>query len=119
MRYGEAMTLPAPGDDGADGDDEEASPDDDVVVELGDTLDLHHFRPSEVGALVPDFVEDARARGYGEVRIIHGKGTGTLRRRVHALLERSPHVASFRLADDRGHWGATVVTLRPTEPSDR
>lgn len=100
-------------------DDEEGSPEDVQVVELGDTLDLHQFRPSDVGDLVPDFVEDARAKGFAEVRIIHGKGTGSLRRSVHALLERSPHVASFRLADDRRHWGATVVTLRPKEPSDR
>lgn len=100
-------------------DDEEGSPEDVQVVELGDTLDLHQFRPSDVGELVPDFVEDARAKGFAEVRIIHGKGTGSLRRSVHALLERSPHVASFRIADDRSHWGATVVTLRPKEPSDR
>jgi dsDNA-specific endonuclease/ATPase MutS2 len=95
--------------------DEDASPDDIAVVELGDTLDLHHFRPSDVGDLVPDFVEDARAKGFTEVRIIHGKGTGTLRRRVHALLDRSPHVASYKLADDRSHWGATVVQLNPPD----
>lgn len=106
MRYGQVM-------------DEEGNEEDVPVVELGDTLDLHQFRPSDVRDLVPDFVEDARAKGYTEVRIIHGKGTGSLRRSVHALLERSPHVASFRLADDRSHWGATVVTLRPKEPSDR
>jgi dsDNA-specific endonuclease/ATPase MutS2 len=85
------------------------------VVELGDTLDLHQFRPSDVGDLVPDFLEDARAKGFTVVRIIHGKGTGTLRRTVHALLERSPHVESFGLADDRSGWGATVVTLKPSD----
>lgn len=102
-------------------EDEEGSPEEMQVVELGDTLDLHHFRPSDVRELVPDFVEDARAKGYTEVRIIHGKGTGSLRKSVHALLERSPHVASFRLADDRSHWGATIVTLHPRElsPPDR
>ena len=108
MRYGEAMTA---GED----DDEEASPDDVQVVELGDTLDLHQFRPSDVGELVPDFLEDARAKGHAEVRIIHGKGTGSLRRSVHALLERSPHVVSYKLADDRSHWGATVVVLKPSD----
>jgi dsDNA-specific endonuclease/ATPase MutS2 len=104
-----------------DRDDEEGSPDEVAVIELGDTLDLHHFRPSDVRDLVPDFVEDARAKGYAEVRIIHGKGTGSLRRSVHALLERSPHVASFRLADDRSAWGATIVTLHPSviDPPDR
>jgi dsDNA-specific endonuclease/ATPase MutS2 len=96
-------------------DEEDASPDDVQVVELGDTLDLHQFRPSDVRDLVPDFVEDARAKGFTEVRIIHGKGTGALRASVHALLGRSPHVASFRLADDRSHWGATIVTLKPSD----
>lgn len=96
-----------------DDEDEGASPDDVAVIELGDTLDLHHFRPSDVGDLVPDFLEDARGKGYTEVRIIHGKGTGSLRRSVHALLDRSPHVASYKLADDRSHWGATVIQLNP------
>jgi dsDNA-specific endonuclease/ATPase MutS2 len=103
MRYGRQV------------DDDEGSPEDVLVVELGDTLDLHQFRPSDVGDLVPDFLEDARAKGYAEVRIIHGKGTGSLRRSVHALLDRSPHVASYKLADDRSHWGATVVALNPPD----
>jgi dsDNA-specific endonuclease/ATPase MutS2 len=93
--------------------------DDVVVVELGDTLDLHHFKPSDVKELVPDFLDDAAAKGYAEVRIIHGKGTGALRRGVHALLERHPRVASFRTADDRSAWGATIVVLRPPEPSQQ
>lgn len=95
-----------------DGDEGDFDPDAPVVVELGDTLDLHHFRPADVKDLVPDFVDDAAAKGYAQLRIIHGKGTGALRRTVHALLERHPRVESFRLADDRGGWGATVVVLR-------
>jgi len=105
-----------PADDDA-GDDADADPDAPVIVELGDTLDLHAFRPADVRTLVPDFVDDAAARGLTEIRIIHGKGTGALRRSVHALLERHPLVAAFRLADDRGGWGATVVTLRPGGPA--
>jgi dsDNA-specific endonuclease/ATPase MutS2 len=47
------------------------------------------------------------------VRVIHGKGTGTLRATVHALLQRSPLVASFRSGDEHsGSWGATIVTLK-------
>ena len=82
-----------------------------VALEIGDELDLHSFRPEEVAELVPDYLAEAAARGFREVRIIHGKGRGTLRRIVHAALERSLHVASFEAAD-RGGWGATLVRLK-------
>ena len=94
-------------DDGPDEDDELPP------AELGDELDLHTFRPSDVGELVPDYLEEAVARGFREVRIVHGKGTGVLRTRVHAILEKHPLVESFRLAGDRaGGWGATLVVLK-------
>jgi dsDNA-specific endonuclease/ATPase MutS2 len=83
-----------------------------VEVELGDVLDLHTFAPRDVKALVTDYLELAAKGGYAEVRIIHGKGTGTLRRLVHSVLEKHTRVAGFRLAGDASGWGATVVTLR-------
>ncbi len=77
-------------------------------------LDLHTFRPADLGELIPAYLEQCRARGISEVRIIHGKGTGTLRTTVHALLRRSPLVATFRSGDEHtGSWGATIATLRP------
>jgi dsDNA-specific endonuclease/ATPase MutS2 len=76
-------------------------------------LDLHTFRPSDLGELIPAYLGECATRGFREVRIIHGKGTGTLRTTVHALLRRSPLVESFRLGEERsGSWGATLVTLR-------
>jgi DNA-nicking Smr family endonuclease len=76
-------------------------------------LDLHTFRPSDVGKLIPAWLAECAAHGLREVRIVHGKGTGTLRTTVHALLRRSPLVQSFRLGDEHsGSWGATLVTLR-------
>ncbi len=83
-----------------------------VELPIDGTLDLHTFRPAEVRELVVDYLKECRDRGILEVRIIHGKGTGALRRTVHAVLARTPEVSSFRLADDNvGGWGATVVTL--------
>jgi len=98
-------------DDDSD-EDEPFDPEAPVIIELGDTLDLHHFRPGEIKDLIPDFLDDAATKGYAEVRIIHGKGTGALRRGVHAILDRHPRVASYRQADDRSAWGATIVVLK-------
>ena len=83
-----------------------------IRLPIDGTLDLHAFRPGEVKHLVPDYLEECRRRGILQVRIIHGKGTGTLRRTVHAILDRLEGVASYRLAgEDAGSWGATLVTL--------
>jgi dsDNA-specific endonuclease/ATPase MutS2 len=92
-----------------------AAADEDTPVSLPITgeLDLHTFRPQDIGELIPAYLDECAARGFREVRVIHGKGTGTLRTTVHALLRRLPQVASFRLGDEHsGSWGATIVTLR-------
>ena len=48
------------------------------------------------------------------MRIVHGKGTGTLRSTVHALLKRSLLVQSFHTGDERtGSWGATTRKRAP------
>ena len=77
------------------------------------TLDLHLFKPAEVGDLVPGYLDECRKRGILQVRIVHGKGTGQLRERVHAILHRIPGVVAFGLApENMGGWGATVVKLK-------
>ena len=87
-----------------------------VELPIDGTLDLHTFQPREVKDLVPHYLAECRERGILEVRIIHGKGKGVLRDTVHALLARTPGVSGFMLAgDQRGAWGATVVTLSPRE----
>jgi dsDNA-specific endonuclease/ATPase MutS2 len=94
--------------DGADGENEE-----DVVWEITDVIDLHTFAPRDVASLVPDYIDECVARGFRQVRIIHGKGTGTLRRIVQAALDRHDAVESYALADEsRGGWGATVAQLK-------
>jgi DNA-nicking Smr family endonuclease len=90
--------------------------DEDMPLELpiDGVLDLHTFQAREVKDLIPDYLAACQERGILQVRIIHGKGTGTLRRTVHAILARLPEVASFGLAkEDAGGWGATMVTLVP------
>ena len=83
-----------------------------VELPIDGCLDLHTFSPREIGSLVPDYLEECRARGILDVRIVHGKGTGMLRESVHAILRRLPAVEAFRLADETaGGWGATIVRL--------
>lgn len=110
---GEAAGAALPLRDGTPPDDDDAPFEDAVEVPIDGTLDLHAFRPSEVGALVPDFIEACAEHGISELRIVHGKGTGALRRSVEAMLARHPRVLSFRPAsEDGGGWGATLVSLK-------
>jgi DNA-nicking Smr family endonuclease len=91
----------------------EADPNEPVRIPITGELDLHTFRPAEVASLLESYFAECQRAGLREVRVIHGKGTGTLRSTVHSCLQRRPEVASFRLGDERsGGWGATLVTLR-------
>jgi len=76
-------------------------------------LDLHAFKPNEINSLIPEYITECINRNIVEIRIIHGKGKGVLRRGVHAILERDPRVISFEIAKDRSSWGATIVHLTP------
>ena len=88
-------------------------PDDPVEFPINGELDLHTFRPSDVGELVPDYIEACLERGITRVRIIHGKGIGTLRETVHVILRRHPRVIRFELAGpSEGGWGATIAHLK-------
>ena len=88
--------------------------DEPVEVPIDGVLDLHTFHPREVKDLVPEYLEECRKRGILQVRIIHGKGTGTLRQIVHSLLEKNPLVVRYKTADlGGGGWGSTEVELKP------
>jgi len=93
---------------------DEADNEEAVRIPIDGVLDLHHFHPREVKELVPAYLQECRSRGILQVRIIHGKGVGTLRRAVAAVLARLPYVQCVRPADESaGGWGATLVELAP------
>ena len=84
-----------------------------VEVPIDGTLDLHTFQPRELKTLLPDYFQACRDRGIHNVRVVHGKGTGALRRSVHALLDRMEGIESYRLGGmGEGSWGATLVVLK-------
>jgi DNA mismatch repair protein MutS2 len=85
--------------------------------------DLEAVAPSElmlIGKRVEEgleeldrFLDEAAVAGLGEVRVVHGHGTGRLRKAVRAFLTRHPHVRRHRQGKPgEGGDGATVVTLR-------
>ena len=84
-----------------------------VILPIEDSLDLHPFAPRDVRSVVDEYLRQAAARGFAEVRLIHGKGTGTQRAIVRSVLAEHPHVQRFFDGPpERGGWGATVVVLK-------
>ncbi len=66
-----------------------------VTVPIEDALDLHPFAPREIPSVVESYLEGAVEAGFREVRLIHGRGQGVQRRRVHEALAASPLVDRF------------------------
>lgn len=86
--------------------------DEPVELPIDGILDLHHFKPSDLGDLIPDYLTECLKKDIRSVRIIHGKGKGVLRRTVHSILDKDDRVQSYRLSGDRSSWGATLVELK-------
>ena len=88
-----------------------------VALPIEDSLDLHVFSPEEIKPLVEEYLYQCQQREFREVRIIHGRGTGTQRNIVRSLLAKNPCVAEFKDSPpESGGWGATTVRLKPKEP---
>ncbi len=88
--------------------------DDPVRIDITGELDLHTFQPREVGDLLTDYISECQKRHILNVRIIHGKGTGTLRTGVHEKLARMDIIESITwpASASTGGWGATWVRLK-------
>ena len=83
--------------------------DDAVELPIEDSLDLHAFLPNEIRDVAREYLTEAQARGFREVRLIHGRGKGVQRANVQTLLRTLDFVEDFR---DDAHLGATVVVLK-------
>jgi len=75
-------------------------------------LDLRGKRAEEVEPVLEDYLNEASLAGLGQVRIIHGFGTGTVRQIVREHLASHPLVASFRPGEQgEGGDGVTIVNM--------
>jgi len=91
-------------------DDDDDEP---IRIPVTDTFDLHTVPPTEVKAVVENYLEEAYRMGFRALRIIHGRGIGVQRELVRSILSKTPFVAGFSDAPaEAGGWGATLVTLR-------
>ena len=74
-------------------------------------IDLHAFAPADIPSVVEEYVNEAAASGFVDVRIVHGRGRGVQRGIVQAALERHPLVVEFG-DDTASHLGATIARLK-------
>lgn len=76
-------------------------------------LDIRGYETLEAESVVENYIDSAVMAKLGTVTIIHGKGTGALRKAVHEMLKRNKAVKSFRLGRyGEGEAGVTVVELK-------
>ena len=83
------------------------------TMNLSPEIDVRGETVDSAELLIDKFLDDAVLSSVGVVRIIHGKGTGLLRKGIHAFLKTRPYVKSYRLGVfGEGDAGVTVVELK-------
>lgn len=76
-------------------------------------IDIRGMMVDEAEVILGKFIDDSVMAGLSQVLVIHGKGTGALRKGVHAYLKRHRNVAYFQFADmSEGGTGATLIELK-------
>lgn len=81
-------------------------------MNISPQLDIRGELSEDAIMLADKYLDDAYLANLKKVTIIHGKGTGVLRERIHALLKKHVHVKKYRLgAYNEGGTGATIVTI--------
>jgi DNA mismatch repair protein MutS2 len=85
----------------------------DVETVSGNEVDLRGMRADEAVDALDRYLSDALAAGFSSVRIIHGKGTGALRREVQRYLTNHDLIRSHRLGEwNEGDTGVTIVEFK-------
>ena len=82
----------------------------DIFLDNWPKIDLHGFDKESARVITNDFINEAIYLGYKEIIIIHGIGTGIVKKSVHETLSRNKHVESYKL--DNFNNGCTRVILK-------
>lgn len=82
----------------------------DIFLDNLPKIDLHGFDKESARVITNDFINEAIYLGYKEIIIIHGIGTGIVKKSVHETLSRNKHVESYKL--DNFNNGCTRVILK-------
>jgi DNA mismatch repair protein MutS2 len=83
------------------------------VVSVSPEINVLGQNVDEACFVIDKYLDTCSLNGLSQVRIVHGKGTGALRKGIHAFLKTNPHVKSFRLGTfGEGEMGVTVVELK-------
>jgi hypothetical protein len=77
-------------------------------VPIEASIDLHSFAPRDIPSVVHEYLFEAQKKGFDEVRLIHGRGKGIQRQRVHKVAMRHPAVLDLR----SDTLGSTLAKLR-------
>ncbi len=90
-----------------------------VSPPVGPELDVRGMDSYAAVEAVDRYLDEAKAAGWEEVRIIHGKGTGILRQKINQFLSKDRRVISKRLGRwGEGDTGVTIVRLKEPAPSE-
>jgi dsDNA-specific endonuclease/ATPase MutS2 len=93
---------------------DEDAPDEPVRIPIEPEIDLHAFAPRDIPSVVEEYIHEAHAAGFREVRLVHGRGVGVQRAAVQKVLRTHPLVVRFS-DDPQAHLGATLATLASRE----
>ena len=87
----------------------------DLPRSVASSLSLRGMKVDDAVSILDKYLDEAFVAGLRRVTIVHGKGTGALRKAVHDFLKAHPHVKSYRLGEKgEGDTGATIVELNTT-----
>ena len=82
------------------------------VVSISPEINVIGQNVEEACFVIDKYLDSCVMNGLSSVRIVHGKGTGTLKKGIHKFLKSHPHVKSFRLGTfGEGEDGVTIVEL--------